>query len=221
MKILALILSFIPGLLWASDFPPLNCDTDETPAFIVQYSIDKQWGVLSLKGIDKPDLIAKRKQIITPALRKEEIDGKLYDFVRSRLPEQVVYSPFKQVRWQTIEGKIYTHDASKNIYSVRRASSRDKVELPWRLGTPEQVDPVGPEGRVKGVACEQIDPESAPGPVSRTGCDAYLYGWRTILDSEMRKAGELMSKLEVASIAHHCVKQAAVAVPEQYPWKQH
>ncbi len=191
---------------YAQDQPPINCDLDEVPAYVISFD-----QVFTKLISDQPDMKGRRTIIATTDINYLEETGERLD-ISARLRGEIQYNPYQKEQWDTLEA-IYTYQAQDNIARVRLHASDEKSATPYKLIS--ESDPSKP---IAGYRCNWSEVDVA-GVQKTQLCRAVFYGW--IIPIYTRKIAEGRDVLfsEATDITQRCIKKESLYVPEDKPWR--
>lgn len=191
---------------YAQDQPPLNCDLDEVPAYVISFD-----QVFTKLISDQPDMKGRRTIIATADTKYLEETGERLD-IPARRRGEIRYNPYQKEQWETLEA-IYTYHSQDNIARVRLHSSDAKSVTPYKLAS--ESDPVRV---IAGYQCNWSE-ETIAGVQKTQLCRAVFYGWTIPLYTRKISEGRDVLFSEATDITQRCIKKESLYVPEDRPWK--
>ncbi|MDX2422493.1 MAG: hypothetical protein QNK43_07445 [Amphritea sp.] len=205
-----LLLSFIlvaaVSTGYAEEVPPLNCEEDEMPAFVIAYDhyvtrlIDEQ-----------PDKRGRQVITVTADTRYYSETGEMLG-VAARQRGETNYTAYQKERWETMDA-VYTYLSTGDIARVSRHPLIEKSLTPYAV--PAEHEPLR---TVAGYQCNWRE-ENYLGVQKTQRCEAVFYGWVTPLYTRKIAEGRDVLLSEATDISQHCVKKESLYVPQNKPWK--
>lgn len=204
--LLSLPLLMVISTSYAKDQRPLNCDSDEVPAYVISFD-----SVFTKLINDQPDMKGRRTIIVTRDTNYLEETGERLD-IAARQRGEIKYNPYQKEQWETHEA-IYTYHFQDNLARVRLHATDGESLSPYKLITES-----GPVRTIADFRCNWSE-EAVAGVQKTQSCNAAFFGWPISLYTRKIAEGRDILFFEATDITQRCIKKDSLYVPEDRPWK--
>lgn len=201
---LILLASVLPG--YAQEQMILSCDPTEVPAYVITYD-----HIVTRLIDEQADKKGRQTITATSDTRFHEETGEMLDNA-AKLRGETAYTPYRKERWETSDA-IYTYLSLGDIARVRMHPLIQKSVTPYTL-----LSASDPVRTIAGFQCNWHE-EDLAGVQTTQRCEAVFYGWTVPLYTRKIAQGRDILFSAATDISHQCIKEEAVYVPEDRPWK--